>query len=310
MEDFGKQSDLIELLRHNVKKGQKPIAFVVGSGLTRDSVPGVKWYVDQIRSAFVDAVRERFDHEVVGPTQAEMYQQATLFVKRNRGQGWLNLLIRLGVLRALREYEDLPVGMVAEFLRDDRRLKRYEDNAGYWKLGAGVEHFGYLLGLIPQGRRGPVITTNFDPLIKIATRDAGQAVSIQWLESDGKIYRPDVDEEVEIVHVHGFYRNSTTLNTQSQLVRARPRLRGSLKERLRGHHVLVCGYGGWRDCFTSALLQLIEEDQSLDMEISWAWHGPSGDEAPIVEKLSELDAISQFEKIDVNSLFPKVAEAL
>lgn len=309
--EYGDQASLCEQLRHNIERGSKPIAFIVGSGLTCGSVPGVQWYVDKMHSDFTGEALDRFNEKVAGLTPAESYQQAAEFAKMNRSQDWLNRLIRLGVLHALPGFEQLPRNMIRELLDDDRVLKRIERDPSYWLLGDGVKALGCILGTkIEEDRRGPVVTTNFDPLVEVAVRSAGHNVSTQWLGSDDRITHSDAGDAVEIAHVHGFYRNTTTLNTQSQLTRPRVRLGGSIRERLRGHYVLVCGYGGWQDCFTRALLERIAEDDDLDMEISWGWHGPSPTEERIATELHNFDAISQFSGIDVNTLFPKVNQTL
>ncbi len=124
---------------------------------------------------------------------------------------------------------------------------------GSWSLGPGVAALGELLVGMPTDVRGPVITTNFDPLIEVSVRQAGGSPVSQHFDQDGTLVASDDDGTIDIAHVHGFWRRGDTLHTIHQLTAPRHQLDGSLRELLRGHVVVVMGYGGWEDAFSNSL---------------------------------------------------------
>lgn len=242
MVEFGDQKALGSQLLHHFESEEKPITFIVGSGLTCNTVPGVQWYVDRMRSRFTGDELDDFDGQVQGPTQAQKYQQAAKFAKTHRNQRWLNAIIGWGVLQAMPGGDGMSFEDAQEISRDERFLSDVEQDRSYWSLGEGVEAFGSLLAMTAT-RRWLVVTTNFDPLIEVSIQDSGEDPHTHALADDAKINRPLGRQKIEIAHVHGYYRSSTTLNAQSELDQSRPILTGSIKERLRGHYVVVCGYG-------------------------------------------------------------------
>ncbi|MFE2426470.1 SIR2 family protein [Streptomyces sp. NPDC059373] len=257
-----------------------------------------------------EKLREKFDSEVEGPTESEKYQQAASFIRHRQSQDSLNRIIRLGVLRAWRGRANLTDNEVRNLLLDESELRKIETRKGSaWRLNEGAEALGCFLTWLDESMRGPILTTNFDPLLEISVRRSGGGTSTQWMDGDGRIERPDVEDVVEIAHVHGYWRMGNTLHTQGQLTRQRHKLGGSIRERLRGHYVVVCGYGGWQDAFTRSLLDRIQEENALGMDISWAWHGElreSDFNRGMLAELGKLDAISHFGGIDINTLFPEL----
>jgi hypothetical protein len=108
--DFSDADGLLEHLTHRISgASDKRVAFVVGSGLTRDVIPGVDGYIQAMRASLEEEmarlgrnsrILENFDRDVSGSVPSHKYQQAASFLQHNRGQEWLNKVIRLGVLRA------------------------------------------------------------------------------------------------------------------------------------------------------------------------------------------------------------------
>ena len=117
--------------------------------------------------------------------------------------------------------------------------------------------------------RGPIITTNFDPLVEVAIRDGGGQPSPLALDSDGTIMAGDASGIVDVLHVHGYWRRGDTLHTVAQLTVDRPQLAGAIREALRGCLVAVVGYGGWKDAFTNTLVERVRENNPLGMEVLW-----------------------------------------
>lgn len=266
MPSTGSTDDLLSRLRYTINQGKKPIAFVAGSGLTRGTVPGVERLVRSMRSALQDENdAARFDREVDANDWGARYQQAADFLVRNRDQDLLNRLIRLAVLGACTSLSQLERRRLVE---DESSLRALEIE-GSWSLDPGVAALGELLVGLPTDVRGPVITTNFDPLIEVSVRQAGGSPVSQHFDQDGKLVASDDAGTIDIAHVHGFWRRGDTLHTIHQLTAPRHQLDGSLRELLRGHVVVVMGYGGWADAFSNSLLARAREREHLGMDLLW-----------------------------------------
>lgn len=314
MNSFSDCDGLRAKLDHKLRYPWQPIAFVVGSGLTCGTIPGVSRIVSAMRT-YVSGdpsdpdIVKRFDASVTGQTASERYQQAASFLFHNKEQRAVNEIIRACVFLAC---ENLDYREKKKIIRDEKKLWALEQ-FGRWKLDPGVRSFGQLLRKIPDDVRGSVLTTNFDPLIEVAVRDSGSTASSQWLDGDGKIHVPDHPGDVSIVHMHGYWRRGDTLNTAFQLTESREELDASIRERLRKHFVVVIGYGGWKDAFTQSLLQRITERESLEMEIAWAEFEPLCEtrlSEGLLGELRKFHSISFFGGVDVNVLFPALIKQL
>ncbi|WP_222266950.1 P-loop NTPase [Modestobacter marinus] len=252
--------------------------------------------------------QERFDSKVgAATTWAEKYQEAAEFVYLNRDQDLLNSIIRRATLTACRT---VTPAEARQLLFDEPELKRLETQ-GQWNLDPGVSALGQLLAAIPSDIRGPLITTNFDPLIEVSVREAGGQPAAHWLDDDGKIAASDQVGAIDVVHVHGLWRRGDTLHTQSQLRTPRPQLAGSLREALRGKLVVVLGYGGWMDSFTRSLLERVEQRDVLGMDITWASYSTlTADDfqSGILKELAALNRANFYGGVDVNKLLPQVVD--
>jgi hypothetical protein len=306
-------------------QSDRKIAFVVGAGLTQPSIPGVAEYIQAMRSSLEqDTARiaglkktlDAFDGAVDGRLPSVSYQRATSFIQGSRGHERLNEIIRLGVLRACQR-DDLRKLTRAEAQRlvmDEVALENLESDAD-WKLTEGVAAFGRVLTAIRDaGKSGPVITTNFDPLIELAVQRAGGQFDTQSMDStDGRIPPSLQPSAISVIHVHGYWRQGETLHTQYQLSRTRTKLAASLEERLRGNYVVVVAYGGWRDVFTKCLMGFLNKGNCMGMTLSWGWHGEQEQKdfrTGIKAQLAKLSCVSHYSRIDTNVLFPDVLKGL
>lgn len=304
---------------------EKKISFIVGSGLTRPLIPDVDDYIRAMRASLEEdktriggrgKVLTDFDKALDHHLPSVKYQQAASFIQGSRGQEWLNEIIRIGVLRACES--SACRGLARE---QERRLVANEaaledlENSSDWKLSNGVEAFGHILARISDAdKSGPVITTNFDPLIEIAVRRAGGECAVQWMDSvDGRILASGRHAAIDVIHVHGYWRIGETLHTQSQLSRTRSKLSTSLEDRLRGNYVVVVAYGGWRDVFTKCLTGFLNRGNCMDMALSWGWHDELDQKdfrAGIRSQLARLSCVTHYAGIDTNVLFPNVLHGL
>ena len=113
-----------------------------------------------------------------------------------------------------------------------------------------------------------VFTTNFDPLLQIAFQKQGQAVATLALHQDWGI--GSVRSGIHIVHLHGFWRQSSPITTDDRIRAERPELRQSLEKKLSTTTLLCMGYGGWPDIFLRTVESLLQNKDS-DFKILWAF---------------------------------------
>jgi|GEM_PF-6058456 len=305
----GTADAFVSRFRYLLGEVDKPIAFVVGSGLTRGTVAGVDRIVTAMRAALSSPQdQERFDIEVVGPSWGDRYQQAAQFLLVNRGQDLINRIIRAAVLRSC---TSVSVAEAKVLSKSEPSLRQLEVD-GAWSLDPGVQALGTLLTRMPADVRGPVITTNFDPHLEIAVRLAGGQPFTQWIDIDGKIATIEDSGAIETVHVHGLWRRGDTLHTVPQLTRPRPMLAGSLREALRGHTVIILGYSGWPDAFSRTLLAQAHEREYVGMDIIWCHYGPFTEadvERELFRELAEGNSTVVYEQVDSNIVLPEVLSA-
>lgn len=228
----------------------------------------------------------------------------------------LNEIIRIGVLRACQSdrLRAMTRAEVRDLVADEVALEGLETLAD-WKLTEGAKAFGRVLTAIKDaGKSGPVITTNFDPLIELAIQRAGGQFDTQCMDSiDGRIPPSLQHSAINVIHVHGYWRQGETLHTQYQLSRPRTKLAASLEERLRGNYVVVVAYGGWRDVFTKCLMGFLGRGTCMGMALSWGWHGELEQKdfrAGIKAQLARLACVSHYEGIDTDTLFPRILSGL
>ncbi|MBT2403546.1 MULTISPECIES: SIR2 family protein [unclassified Streptomyces] len=306
-------------------RSNRKISFVVGSGLTRPSIPDVAEYIHAMRSSLehdkahlvgLGRTLDSFDESLDDHLSSVKYQRAATFIQGSRGHELLNEIIRIGVLRACRS-DDLRMltrAEVRQLVADEAALEDLEKSAD-WNLMGGVEAFGRVLTAIKDaGKSGPVITTNFDPLIELAIQRAGGQFDTQSMDSiDGRIPPPLQHSAISVIHVHGYWRQGETLHTQYQLSRARTKLAASLEDRLRGNYVVVVAYGGWRDVFTRCLMGFLSRGNCMGMALSWGWHGELEQKdfrVGIKAQLARLACVSHYGGIDTNTIFPKILSGL
>ena len=255
-----------------VRSAGKPVAVLVGSPLSMDfsgggqGVPGVDEIVALVRETIETEharILPNFDAELDGASGGDAYQRALDFLVGFVGQDSVNEVVRRAVLKACRNPTKFD-GVTGDI--DDA------DPSDWW-LPRGAAQLGRLLVECGHIFTGPVLTTNFDPLVETAVRKAGGQFVRTIMGSDGNL--PSEAEEApgvhRVVHLHGYWRGSDTLHTPDQLVSERARLTASLKRLLQEHLVIVVGYGGWDDVFTSAFAELLDDDMATP-DVLWCFH--------------------------------------
>ncbi|MFF7124507.1 SIR2 family protein [Streptomyces sp. NPDC008240] len=300
---------LVSRLTSHLTEGTRKVSFVTGSGISFGAIPNVDGIVEKMlavlrRQEDQLLLRQAIRRQAGG----EKYQSAAAALLKIRGQDALNKAIQLAVLEACTGLGNQQRATLAE-RGDSKALKKVEYDTGLWKLTSAVEHLGLLLRAVPAERRGPVITTNFDPLLEIAVRKAGAVANMQYLDFDGRIRHGEDENAVNIVHVHGYWREGDTLNTVGQLTTDRPELSDSLRSALRDHVVVVVGYSGWNDAFSRSLLERVRAKDHNGIDLIWCSFtdlAAAIRDAPLLSELQKTPRWTFFEEIDANRLFPRI----
>jgi hypothetical protein len=309
---IGSADDLVSRLKWLLLKGEKPVAFITGAGVSLGAVDGVGAILAAMRGSLGDDEDiQRFDREVTAPTDSEKYQQAAGFLLRNRDQDLLNKIIRLAVMRACTSMDSEHKKALVE-RRDQVALRDLEFDPAQWTATPATTALGTLLRFLPPGHRGPVITTNFDPLLEIAVRKAGARPNPQYLDRDGVLHRGEYQDSVDITHVHGYWRLGDTLHTIGRLTEERPELDGSLMESLRNHTVVVIGYSGWADAFSKFLRTRARQKEMSGIDLVWCSYAPLTEadfETGLFNELRSAPRIAFYHGIDANDVLPRLCDS-
>lgn len=294
---------------------RRPVAFLVGSPLSlKDGagVPGVTAMLDFVRAEILErapaAALAQFESALGGRGGADAYQAAMKWLGANAGQDAVNEVIRKAVLEARKPGAgERPAGSDGQ----------PED----WYIPPGTAGLAELVAHGEDRFLGPILTTNFDPLISLGIRQSGGRTSRRVLTADGTLAGPAEDEPgvCSVVHLHGFWRDSDTLHTQAQLTNPRPKLKASLQRLLVAQRrtLIVAAYGGWDDVFTQALVELMNDEQA-QLDVIWCFH--ESDPALIEQRYGKLlravdsaivfNRFRPFGGIDCHGIFAEILSTL
>lgn len=288
--------DLVDLqIRLGVlAEGDREIVPVFGSGLSNAELPDIVSMTKLFREAVPHAGRRRFD-STIDPIMGTSlgYQNAASLLRNQAGEAAVAQVIRRAVLGACHDAGDAELD---ELVRDVPRCRRLERDAR-WRVPEGYRQFARYYASLPGNLRSkPIITTNFDPFIEIALREAGitaEAVPV------GMDVAPTVDQLAEkmatpVLHIHGYWLNDATLNTVTQLTKPRPNLQRLLAKTFARSVIVVIGYSGWRDAFMQSLADRVKEADLLNAEILWGAYAPKSAAVLENEMLAELDGLPGF----------------
>lgn len=269
-----------DALLSTIQAARLPVAVLVGAPLSVDftdvskGVPGVDGVCELARAAVEQqnsAVLAQFDDSLRGLEGGTAYQKALAFLGGWIGQDAVNDVIRRAVLTAC----------INKTKFDDVTGAVDDADPADWQLPPGAAQLGRLLVEASHRVTGPVLTTNFDPLVAVGVRAAGGTSARTIVDSDGNL--PSDAEDApgipRVVHLHGYWRGSDTLHTPAQLTSQRPRLAASLRRLLENRLLIVVGYAGWDDVFTRSLADLLNDDQAA-LDVLWCFHE---DEAALVQ---------------------------
>jgi len=306
---LGTPNDLVARLVNSIGDPEgRPLAVLCGSGLTREAVPGTSDIIETIFRA-LDSENDRDDLQRIldtTPLAAERYQKAFQFLVLRQPPHFRERIIRLSTLSAYSAADQTRRPTEIE-------LGQYEGDIKNWILPAGVSALGRIINGLHDNKRGPVLTTNFDPLVEIAVRKSGSAATT-YVQVDDSSFMANlqVTSVPAVVHLHGFWRIASTLHTVDQLAAERPALTAALRTILATHTLLVIGYGGWTDVITQQIVQILQERNSESLDILWAMH-ESGEKAasafaenPLLMKLKTIAPgnATFYQGVNAEELFP------
>lgn len=294
----------------------RTVAFLVGAAVANDAgggVPGVPEMVARMHRMVEEENLDLTDFdravEAAGPggnADGARYLAAMEWMHAAAGGiDTVNRIIRDAVLEARRD--GAPETFDKDGRPDDWYLpKPVRDLAA---LSCSDERFG-----------GPILTTNFDPLIELAIRAQGKSAVTQYVDDDLALGRVDTDASArQVIHLHGFWRGSDTYNTRAQLESRRPRLARSLEAVLRSHRLVVVGYGGWDDVLTRLFADLADRvgaspDERFD--IVWGFFDTNAERInadnerlyKLVRPMVERGRFTAYRGIDARTVFEKIRE--
>ena len=294
----------------------RPHVLLVGSATTmplagHQGVPGTSGVVDLIcqhyRSEFPDAVAA-FE-QYIGTSGVNRYQAA---FRHLGGRGSLedaNRIVRQAVLQA---YAGSPIPDA----NDRKACERAERAVDAWPLSPWVAALGELLKQADGRRLDPLIlTTNFDPLLSVSVRRCGGTTFRSVLDRDGNLGQATGDG-CHVVHLHGHWCIGDTLHTPTQLATERRGLKESLRQLLANKTLVVLGYGGWDDIFTSALAEALQSSHDR-IELLWLFREARADAevkyAPLLGRLRagyERGEVALYDGIDLCSLLPTLRDRM
>jgi hypothetical protein len=207
------------------------------------------------------------------------YSEAFKLLIQEVGADAANAVLRRAVLAA-RTNEICPAAVESE-----AQLLRLEEDFHNWMKPPCLRAISVLASLHPKVFGSTVLTTNFDPLIEASFSAAGSPWYSLYLHGDGSI-QYNRGSGIRIVHLHGHWFASDTLNTDQQLAQDRPKLQRSLENLLgEGTTLVVMGYGGWTDVARKAISALIYEDQN-NYDILWCFR--SDDQQQVADKYGAI----------------------
>ncbi|MFE5890702.1 SIR2 family protein [Streptomyces sp. NPDC056468] len=309
--DFGDMSDLRIRLGVLAEEADRHLVTVFGSGISNAVLPGVPQLTELFRQHIPRRGRDKFDETIGAITDPGLkYQNAAALLTRQAGESTVMRAIRSAVLQACLDVAD---GDVAKVARDEEQCSTYA-KSGSWNIPPGYQRFARFFAALDGSVRGPVITTNFDPLVEVALREVGIDAIAVPVPTDSPLTMEQLSQvpAQPVLHIHGYWAGRATSNVPSRITADRPKLHNLLRELLRNSVVLVVGYSGWLDGFMKSLRErVLNEADLLQAEVLWAAY--ETDPAAVVshsplQELISAPGFTLYLGVDGHELFTDVLD--
>lgn len=288
--DHGDQFDFSLRLKGLRSESDRKVVFIVGSGLSNDLMPTTLQMTGFFRSVIPSEGLARFDESMATINGTGLgYQNAASLVKRMAGDIKLARTIRRCVLDCITDIDETQKKHLVDFGEDCNQFELSHD----WPVSTPHSRLADYIASLPASQHGPIITTNFDPLLEIALRSAGVPARAVPIPLDNA---PTKDQlyngtELPVLHIHGYWTSDTTLSTIGQLTRERPTLANLLDDVLQNVDIVVIGYGGWLDAFMRFLVARINTLHVKNSQILWSTHDSDPLRLKQHESLSKLEGV-------------------
>ncbi len=298
---------------------ERPVVFIVGSGLSRAGDVGA-WNVATLIAEAEKLLGSRSALCRDLASGSDRYQ-TTMDCLLNSAPDEVDTLVRRATLATCTAPEPERSNAWNARGKQQRELcAQLERRTDVWALPRGVEALAHVTRVLEQRRQVGVtqtclITTNFDCLLEVAMNRAEVWFQSQTVVADESLrFRAGM---VGIWHVHGYWTDEPTLHTRGALAAARARLRRSLEQCFDGAEIWVLGYGGWQDIIHTTLLELMREGWAKTApRVAWAFYEDAETSAKryadVINEFSALPLGGQvqfFAGVDLHEALPAVASA-
>ncbi|TDG36508.1 hypothetical protein EZJ43_08305 [Pedobacter changchengzhani] len=316
--NFGSDKMLISRINAGFKQ-KKQFTFLLGSGCTLSNGAGSRG-VSSV-SEVISLIKGQFEADgqldiledalMIENKESNPYQIAMNTLLQCYGQDDVNKVIITAVLNARNNSI-----VHSENQNDSLILEDIEKDLTGWILQDGIIALGKILVQYPRIFKSPVLTTNFDPLIEISVAKNNGTYAPTSMTNDGNILNVVSSPSVQIVHLHGYWRQGDTMHSSIQLTKERTLLKGDLRKLLQNSILVIIGYGGWGDVFTNTLIDVVNEGNS-ESNVLWTFY--DDDEGLIRDKNDALfeklkNSLDQrvvlYKGIDFNSIMPRLYEII
>ena len=219
--DFGDISDLRIRLDVLAEEADRKLVTVFGSGISNGVLPGVAELTRIFRAHLPSRGRAKFDETIDPLADAALkYQNAAALLTFQAGEQTVMRAIRSAVLRGCR---DVPPEKLAETARDEDACREFTQS-GSWDIPLGYQRFADFFASLSGRVRGPVITTNFDPLIEIALTRAGVPAVPFPIPTNAAPTPAQLQEATTqpVLHIHGYWLGNAASNVPSRITADRP----------------------------------------------------------------------------------------
>ena len=304
------------------------ITLLLGSGLTAKAIPRVGAMLS-IADTYAEGRNDEgaLEH-ALSQARAKLGAAADIDVYRAYrrvftdwvSRGAFDVIAQQAVLGAYSAPDPMESPLAAHGLwqRVGLRLGENVENDRFsWQLPRGVQAAGHLLAQLAETFDHRVLTTNFDPLLEIAIRDANRpAVSLPLDAQGGAGVATGAAGAIRVYHLHGFWRPTThvggpqLLHDPSLLTGDSAALIDATAALIHGYTICVLGSSDWAGTLAAAIAKVAARENG-DVRILWGLR--SADQKLAAQRSDWLSRVvgapvECIPDVDTERLFPLLAE--